>query len=315
MLQGGPMVKTVDPSSCLMVVATAFLLVACSSTVSPPEVSDASPARSSSPTPEAFRTVEPTPSRADSTPAPSEGANSALAPDSVAKVVTTDLVVRSHPEISDESEIFTPPLTAPTLLYVTDGPITSNGYEWYQVQPFGMHYLDFMQAAPPFGWVAAASREGEAWIAPTALDCPEPEIEAVRSMGEVARFACYGNEELTIEGQFGGCFVADPAIITPEWLFQTGCALVPPGYREGDIVPDPGPLHMRFTGEVGMPYGTPEALIAATGHFDDPAARACRSTATDVSLGIPVTWAEEPSQVVLWCRAQFVVTRVALINS
>jgi hypothetical protein len=229
----------------------------------------------------------------------------------VASVVTTDLVVRSRPEISDASEILSPSLNSPTLLYVVDGPVTANGFDWYQVQPFGMHYLDFMTGAPPFGWVAAGSREGEEWIAPATLECPGTDIEAIRAMTDIARFACFGGtEELQLEGEFRGCFVADPAAIEPGWLYQTGCSLVPPGYQLGQVLPDPGGLPMRFPEDVPIPFDLEGKLILVTGRFDHPIARTCEPVPIDGEEFGGTTQFMQPAQAVLWCRAQFVVAQV-----
>jgi hypothetical protein len=51
-------------------------------------------------------------------------------------VVTTDLVVRSEPGTHDGSRILPTRLNGPTLLYVVDGPVQADGYDWYLVQPF-----------------------------------------------------------------------------------------------------------------------------------------------------------------------------------
>ena len=256
-------------------------------------------------------TPSPTQSTTEETASPTPAGMPILAPDSVASVVTTDLVVRSRPEISDASEILSPALSSPTFLYVVDGPVSANGYDWYQVQPFGMHYLDFMAGAPPFGWVAEASREGEAWIAPATLECPGTDIDALRSLSDVARLACFGGtEELTVDGQFGGCFVADPTPIAPEWLYGTGCALVPPGYQYGHVTPDPGGLRMRFGGDVAIPFGMEGKLIRVTGLFDHPIARTCEPVSIRNDTFGGVSQSLEPAQAVLQCRAQFVVTQI-----
>ena len=229
----------------------------------------------------------------------------------MASVVTTDLVVRTLPEISDASEILPQQLNEPMLLYVVDGPVTANGYDWYQVQPFGMHYLDFMQGAPPFGWVAAAGKDGEEWIAPGSFECPDvADLDAIRSMSDIGRFACFGGEELTLEGEFDGCFVADPTVITPEWLIQTGCSLVPPGYVAGHVLPDPGGLQMRLSPELVMPNIAPGASIRVVGHFDDPDARTCEPVAGAGDEAGFVIEPMEPAEAVLLCRAQFVVTHI-----
>lgn len=232
-----------------------------------------------------------------------------LGPDDVAMVVTTDLVVRSEPAISDTSKIYPHTLDPPMLLYVVDGPVPEHGYDWYLVKPFHADYLphgDELVIGPLIGWVASSSREGEAWIEPTSIECPTPDLDGIRPLSAFARLACFGHQELELSGEFSGCFVADPATIAPAWLNHTGCLLVPPGYRDGAVLPDPGGLIMRMDGEAGMPYGTPRALIVVTGHFDDPAAASC-SSISGASTDDPLP----PELVVLQCRTQFVVTSVS----
>lgn len=301
----------------LLVLALAFCS-ACAGTQTATDDTAATPSVSASAT--TAETPSPTEPAADETASPSPEQPDALGPDSVASVVTTDLVVRSRPEISDESEILSPSLSSPTLLYVVDGPVTASGYDWYQVHPFGMHYLDFMTGAPPFGWVAAASREGEPWIAAATPECPSTDVDTVRvdtirAMTNIALLACFGGtEDLTLEGEFGGCFVADPAAIEPGWLYQTGCSLVPPGYQLGQVLPDPGGLPMRFAADVPIPFDLEGELVRVAGRFDDPIARTCEPVAIDGEEFGGVTQSIEPAQAVLLCRAQFVVTQVDLLD-
>ena len=86
-----------------------------------------------------------------------------IPPDTYARVVTDDLRVRSKPGVSDDSKKLEPLLQDGVLLVVLDGPVQASGYDWYQVQPT----LTSDTAGPyPFGWVAAADKDGEPWIEP-----------------------------------------------------------------------------------------------------------------------------------------------------
>lgn len=84
----------------------------------------------------------------------------------IAEIVTTDLVVRSLPEISDASAI--DPVRVPIgfLAYIVDGPVAADGYDWYRVAPFPPTLSDVVESHPEFGWLAAAGKDGEPWIAP-----------------------------------------------------------------------------------------------------------------------------------------------------
>ena len=240
--------------------------------------------------------------------APTPDVTATLGPDAVAEVVTSDLVVRSEPAISDTSTIYPNTLEAPMLLYVVDGPVAADGYDWYLVKPFHADYLphgDELVIGPLIGWVAAASRDGEAWIEPASIDCPAPDLDGVRRLSPTGRLACFGDQELELSGEFGGCVVSDPATTSPAWLNHSGCFLFPPGYREGAVVPDPGGLMMRMDGNVGMPQDI-RAPIVVTGHFDDSAAATCSQLP-----GASVIDPRPPELVVLQCRTQFVVTGVA----
>jgi hypothetical protein len=53
----------------------------------------------------------------------------------IAQVVTTDLVVRSAPGTGSDSRVYDTRLASPTLLYVFDGPVAVDGYDWYLVLP------------------------------------------------------------------------------------------------------------------------------------------------------------------------------------
>jgi hypothetical protein len=232
-------------------------------------------------------------------------ADPVLGPDDVAQVVTTDLVVRSAPGVNEESEIYPQRLAEPTLLFVVDGPVPADGYDWYQVKPFGTHIVNPVDP-DSFGWVAAAGKDGEPWIAPGDVVCPEPDVESIRWLSSVARLACYGSETLVLEGRFAGCFAGE----TPVWLLQNGCMILPTDYLPG-AVPDPGGVAMRTVDAVDTPHDRPGSPIVATGHFDDPAASTCGwSENFGDEAGMEV---ETPptALVILWCRTEFVVTHIA----
>ncbi len=82
-----------------------------------------------------------------------------LVRDAMAEVVVDGGVrVRSLPTVDAMSIKYEPLLSRGESLFVVDGPVTADGYDWYLVQ--ALQGID----RGPFGWVAAASREGETWI-------------------------------------------------------------------------------------------------------------------------------------------------------
>jgi hypothetical protein len=265
-----------------------------------PGISSPSPAETAAPSP----SVVP-PASSELTPATEPD----LRPDAVAQVVTTDLVVRSLPEISDSSVMDPVRLSPPTVLFIVDGPVTADGYDWYLVQPFEPSRGD-ADADRPFGWVAAGSRDGEAWIAPARPDCPGPSVADIRWMAPEARLACFGDEELVLEGRFGGCFAG----MTPVWLQANGCSLLPldPDAPGG---PDPGPLLLRFVETIDIPHDQPDAIVMVRGHFDDPGAASCTwgdDAFFEESGGAGPSAPPMPEEVILWCRTEFVATDITV---
>jgi hypothetical protein len=266
-----------------------------------PGIASPSPAEAAAPSP----SVAP-PASSKPTPA----TDPELQPDAVAQVVTTDLVVRSAPGVSGDSEIYPTLLNEPTLLYVVDGPVGADGYDWYLVQPFEPELGD-VRTDWPFGWVAAGDRTGaEEWIAPASLECPGPTVDDIRWMAPEARLACFGDEELTLEGRFGGCFVG----LTPVWLQVQGCALLSLDPIAAGT-PDPGHLRMRFVDTIEIPHDQPDAIITVRGHFDDPRATSCRwgdDAFFEESGGVGPTTPPKPEEVILWCRTEFVATDITV---
>ena len=264
--------------------------------------------QTASPPPDSVGSVSPIErlATASESAAPTPSPTPPLHPDGVAQVVTTDLVSRSAPGTSADSKIYPGALDAPTLLFLLDGPVAADGYDWYLVAPFEKFLFDVPEV-PPLGWVASGSREGEAWIAPWEGDCPESTLEAIHGRPYLLLLGCFGDQPLTLDSNFNGCFVSDPATVSPSWLAHTGCSLVPFGWEPGGDVS--GGFVIRSQGEHGMPYGEWGSAIRVVGHFDDPAAGACTDTAPFGDAVMP------PELIVLRCRAQFVVTDVSAIQA
>jgi hypothetical protein len=232
----------------------------------------------------------------------------------VAKVVTTDLVLRSAPGTAEDSEIYGT-LDAPTLLFVVDGPVSASGYEWYQVHP-----IESLQALPspylPFGWVAAAERDGEPWIAPASMRCPQtPDLEDVSTLGGLRSLACYGDRPLMFAAKYRGPDAVIPSSTSPSWLASAGYRLspLPCAFECPTSPPSPSPepfLFVHRPGDFPDSFGHPTgAEVQVVGHFDDPAALTC------IGGAWPGDTPPLPGELtVILCRAQFVVTRVTGIT-
>jgi hypothetical protein len=200
----------------------AQLLTACGSSASssvpprsePPMASAAASPDLPSPTPQAAPT-------ATSTPPPQ------IAVDGLAVVVTNDLVVRSLPEISARSVIDPRTLNEGKALFVLDGPVAADGFEWYQVVPFDTG--DVAYPAPELGWVAAG-RGREVWIAPEAAMeyrlCRERRAEEVLAGQPLVHLGCTGDKTISMVGRVTDCGEATGGGIGPVWLSARACQLV-----------------------------------------------------------------------------------------
>jgi hypothetical protein len=82
-------------------------------------------------------------------------------------------------------------------VFILDGPVGAEGYEWWQVAP--SEHLSIS------GWVVAGNRKGtEAWLVPVVAPCPAPPIEVAdvtltRSSWAV-RLGCFRGQTLTFRG-------------------------------------------------------------------------------------------------------------------
>lgn len=213
-----------------------------------------------------------------------------LARDSLIEILVSDLVVRSDPGVDPPSTILASRMRAPDRALVVDGPVPASGYDWYLVAP-----LDRADGTRgPFGWIARASREGEAWVRSIEPPCPvATDLADVLGLQPLERLACYGGEALTLTapsltcGAGGGPWIWDPA-----WLMVIGgCALA---------IDESLSLLMRVPPGVTGPGGS--TPVTVTGHFDDPAAAGCTVTTTD-----PADPAPGPEEAVVICRTQFVI--------
>ena len=218
-------------------------------------------------------------------PTPTEAADAPiLTAGGFAEVVTTDLVVRSAPGVGADSEIYGTIEHIPA--YIVAGPVDADGYEWWLVA----HEQFDRLGGPPAGWVAAAGKDGEVWLAPTRPDCP-PAPTGGEWFVPGMWVSCYTGLELTLEGVLGGCAAA----LAPLW--DNSCSLYPCPH---DLSPaecldgfDLQSVFLHFDSAPSQDRGR----ITVTGHFDDPNASACSV------VGSPLA-----DLAVFECRRHFVVT-------
>jgi hypothetical protein len=250
----------------------------------------------------------------EETPAPSATqVAGSLQPDTVAVTVTDNLRVRSSPEVSDESVKFEPLLAEGTELFVLSGPVPGSGYDWYEVAPLSARGFERQT-----GWVAAAGKDGEVWVAPGVATCPAipPDFASLAALSIGQRLACFGGVPITLRARLvpcGGGYEDVPGIVT--WQCDVDYAVFDPawfGYPQP--VPllladpaDPGPigefedwhvLHLdpAATFPSPLPVGS---VVTVTGAFDHPAARGCQVSGVDQPWG--------PTDA---CRLAFAVTAI-----
>ena len=293
--------------------AVAVFLVACSPGASAPPSDPGAP--SLRPSSEAG-TVTPTPVRtASASPAPasSQGPTAlSLGPDVIAEVTTTDLVMRTAPGVAPESIMYPGRLGPGDRMYLVDGPVSADGFEWYLGSPYQARVNEEADATSQvwvrFGWVAAADKTGEAWIVPIEGDCPaDATVAILADLPFELRLACFGGEPIALDGNVT-CAVSGAPVPTPgpAWLTWDACYLVPPD----------APPYNQLGGpqQVMAIHYPPEAerlsgALSITGHFDDPRSSECM-------FFVPTQEGDMYTQGLyhrgqqLTCRASFVVDRV-----
>ena len=185
------------------------------------------------------------------------------------------------------------------------GPISAGGFAWYPVvrlgeatdpPPLSEGPLVTTSAA---GWVAAGD-ETEAYIQLLEPRCPTRPVTlaTLEAMQPWEQLACFGAEQITLEGTFGcgGCGGFFAGTFEPSWLASpvNGAFLsVDPNARLG-------PLTLRFApGGPAMP--AEGQILRVVGHFDDPAAGGCAVSPGETPVPVDARAAE------LYCRSQFVV--------
>jgi len=205
---------------------------------------------------------------------------------------------------------------------VLDGPVQASGYDWYLVQPT----ITSDTADPyPFGWVAAADRDGEPWIEPT-VECP-PLPTTVEELGEMNQVAalffevtCFGGKDITFEARLrvpdGDICGDEPWGVDPGWL--DSCVGDAPIFVPVKASPDDISVVARWSHDFDLSTipdtRVPQAdwpTLEVTGMFDHPGAETCRNRHNYAEPGVA---APDPAMTILRCRMRFVVTSMREID-
>ena len=231
--------------------------------------------------------------------------------------MTNDLRVRSEPGVSDGSVKLEPLLQDDTLVVVLDGPVQTSGYDWYLVQPT----RDFRQDVEyPFGWVAAADKDGEPWIVSESHECPPlpHDVATLASVSQSGRMydeiTCFGGKQITFQARIAKpeawCGVSPPWTWEPAWFSaceQPSYPLYPVEANNGPIL-QPAWLPEVDTKMAGDPSAPHDSwpIVEVTGQFDHPAASTCRNVQLDTDVPEP-----DRAQTIVNCRTKFVVTSMS----
>ena len=263
-------------------------------------------------------TASPTP-QPSVTPAPS---TAGLVMDGLVRSTVNSLRVRAEPTTAGD-ELGT--IDEGQLGFVVAGPVSADGYAWYQVAGVGLPANAGCEPplrTHPFscpawlGWVAAGPRGGQPWLEPTTLHCPaspmnlEALVIASGRQGPLTaleRLACYGSTpisfrawwpELPPDAGLGGA--CGPVVApNPGWLL---CQNI--NYNDlviSDSVDEAVGLEIFIDPASGVTMPPRGQWVEVVAHLDDPAARDCA----------PLEGGDQdPVSVVLTCRSELVADSV-----
>jgi hypothetical protein len=256
-----------------------FALVVSGRDDAQPLAIEASPTPSAAvetPSPAAPPSPMPTPSpvpTAAATPTPESPAMAvpepfvALEPVGFALNTVDRLSLRAEPGLDAER---LGSLSADSVSVVLDGPVSADGYTWYQLSglenplsglrnplaadcavpyqadPWTQAPLNAPTAGCPYwlGWVAAASLEGESWLRPVSredVSCPETPLgtETYRSLTAMRRLGCFGGATWTLRafiaphsGDRG--WMSPYEVSVPPWLHDFAIVFPQPEESEYD---------------------------------------------------------------------------------
>jgi hypothetical protein len=287
------------------VLSLATLVVVLASCASPNTGAD-----SATPSPTSQPSVNPSPSAAP------------IVVDGLAKSTVNALRVRAE---AATTGVALGTIEAGQLGFVVAGPVSADGYTWYQLSGVGLPANAGCEPplqTTPFscpdwlGWVAAGQPGGQAWLEATTVPCPPSPMNLETLVSEpgpqgpltaLERLACYRSTPIRFRGWWpeippdaglgGACGAVAP---NPMWLICQGL------YYNGLAVSESAGfegvgLQLSIDPASGVTMPPRGQWVEVVAHLDDPAARDC------VPLG---GGEQDPVRVLLTCRSALVVDSV-----
>jgi hypothetical protein len=221
-----------------------------------------------------------------------------------AAVTATDrLRVRSTPGLGGARYEL---LAKGTPVWVVDGPVVADDYEWFQVIVPSLE----VDGAPRVGWVAQSDHGGERWLSGRRLDCPSPSDVTVADLARLmgtrepqGGLTCFGDQPITFKGEVEmSCGEARPTwLVQPDWLGPH--ALYTVAISDGTDV-----VNAHFRPELALPKscgGQDTSIHTIQAHFDDGDAATCEAPTPGGTSA-----SDAKALVSYWCRTALVVDSI-----
>jgi hypothetical protein len=276
----------------------------------PPIASQAAIASSAPPSPTPLQSASPSPSAA------------AIVIDGLARSTVDALTVRTEPTTAG---VALGSINAGQLGFVVAGPVSADGYAWYQLSAVGLPPNAGCEPpiqTTPFtcpdwlGWVAAGPPGGQGWLEATSLQCPASPMNLDALVGvagpqgpqtALERLACYESTPIRFRawwpqippgaGLGGTCGAVPPNLM---WLLCPG--LYYNGLTVSESVGFGGVgLWIAIDPASGLTMPPRGQWVEVVAHLDDPAARDCTPSGGGE---------QDPVKVVLFCRGELVAESV-----
>jgi hypothetical protein len=211
----------------------------------------------------------------------------------MARVVADELLLRAEPgrssepvrEICIDSPVPCQPVVLRSgedreLVYLLDGPVAADGYEWY----LGAVHSENSLYPAHYGWMAAGD-DADPWLAPVSPACPDEPIElsdvTYSAIGRLPLLDCVGDRELALRGWYPAGppgEVSSQECVKPQDhpFCHFGADLLRP--VQAPWAGDANNLGWFGDPAAGLTRPPSDTWIQVIGRFDHPAAVQCGDT-------------------------------------